>query len=195
MIRRQPQLVGHCGPCSVVMMLGELGYECTQERLSTAAGVSTTIALEGSRLDQLRSGVLQVSQNVDLLLRYRCDLQVLRDVLALGLSVGVEWQCTFQDPSRGLFSTGHFAVVVGISDDKVELVDPDDNSIYCAGSIAQADFLSRWWEDNTFDGGEIVRSFGAAFVLVHGGDSRLRSLVHWGFKPATYDYVRVGGSP
>ena len=187
-VRRQVQLVGHCGPTCISMLLEHQGVQLSQEAIAAAAGVVSTISLVGSRIDQLATAVDTLAPQFVLMGRYNSDLEHIEAILSLELYAGVEWQGRFLfGNSHHQFDVGHYSLVTEVDRTRgiLRIVDPDDKSVFSHGSIAIDAFLARWWEDNEMVKGSKHRSFGLAFVVAP--RHRASEVASFGFEPATYD--------
>ena len=188
-LRRQVQLVGHCGPTCISMLLEHHGVQLSQAAIAAAAGVVPTISLVGSRIDQLAIAVDALAAQFVLLGRYNSGLEHIESILSLRMYAGVEWQGRFLfKNSHHQFDVGHYSLVTELNRARgiLQIVDPDDKSVYSHGSIAIDEFLARWWEDNEMVKGSKRRSFGLVFVVVP--RSRASEVESLGFEQVTYDF-------
>jgi len=188
-LRRQVQLVGHCGPTCISMLLEHQGVQLSQEAIASAAGVASTISSLGSRIDQLATAINTLAPQFLLMGRYNSGIEHIEAMLSLRMYAGVEWQGRFHYENSHLqFDIGHYSIVTEVDRARglLEIVDPDDKSVFSHGSIAIKEFLARWWEDNEMVKGSKYRSFGLAFVVA----SRIQAseVEALGFEPVTYDF-------
>lgn len=185
------QNCGHCGPATVSMLLGFVGRTCDQSAIVEAAGLRSTIATHGSRIDQLAAAVESLDDFILLAKFDSTTQQIIRVISEVGIPVGVEWQSTFCRTDGTLYTEGHYSVVRGFDFERQELTiaDPDPTSQFYAGSISFDEFARRWWEENQIfePNYEKVLNRGLCFAIVqtHFQDS----LLEMGFQQATQDLM------
>ena len=189
-IRRQIQEVGYCGPTCVSMLLESQGCHFSPQEIAEAAGVTDTIAKNGSRIDQLAAAVGILAPEFIILGMFNSDIDRL-EILnrRFELAVGVEWQGRFLSDD-GPFDIGHFSLITEVNkmDGYLNLVDPDGKSFYIDGKIKLEEFQARWWEDNELERGKKSRSAGLSFVIVKREVQQF--LVNLQYEPVTFNFVR-----
>lgn len=88
----------HCGPAAVQMMLSNLGVEVSQEQVAEAGGVTSLIAMQGMRIDQLALAVRRLAPQVVFFYKDHASVaELVRMVVDYRHPVGVEWQGVFED--------------------------------------------------------------------------------------------------
>jgi hypothetical protein len=191
-IVRQIQIVGHCGPTCVSMMLECYGHSVSPFEIADAAGVSGSIELHGSRIDQLAFAVSKVAPGFVLLGKFESDLELLiRLTEEMRVPVGVEWQGSFRRDDGTTFDVGHYSILTGVNLPRgtMSIVDPDAQSCFSDGSVDIVDFLSRWWEDNEVSAGVNARSSRLSFVICQKGSSAI--FLNLGFQLVDWEMVRA----
>ncbi|MHB0874972.1 MAG: C39 family peptidase [Anaerolineae bacterium] len=148
----------HCGPAVVQMLLGCLGTEVTQEQITEAAGACTTIAEQGTRLDQLARAVCGLAPDMRLWHKEHSSVDDLEALVnGHGQPVGVEWQGVFEDSDLEHESRpdkGHYSIVRAIDRQAgtLTIVDPYGD-FYRADRVFPIDvFVRRWWDYNEVPG-------------------------------------------
>jgi hypothetical protein len=80
------------------MMLSNLGIEVTQEQVAEAGGVTSLIAMNGMRIDQLALAVHRLAPQVVFYFKDHATIaELVRIVIDYRHPVGVEWQGVFED--------------------------------------------------------------------------------------------------
>ncbi len=151
-LRRIEQITeNHCGPAVIQMLLENIGINAAQEEITEAAGVTHTIALYGTRVDQLAKAVQQLAPIAKLWFKEKAsadDLQYVLDVCKF--PVGVEWQGLFDDMDDDDEDYGHYSIVAYIdkAKDEVIIVDPYKDFVEQSRIVKMSTFLNRWWDFN-----------------------------------------------
>jgi ATP-binding cassette subfamily B protein len=103
------QLPNHCGPACLAILAQYFGIETTQERIAIAAGT----AENGTTL----AGMLDGARYLGLKARYQDNttFQEIRELLQQGILPIVDWFIEV---------TGHYSIVVGLTNDSILLRDP-----------------------------------------------------------------------
>jgi len=192
---RVPQLVGHCGPSSVAMLLGFQGVSTTQEEIVKVAGISQTVEEIGSRIDQLAYAIEKIEPSLTIMGKFNCtSIDIDLVINSLKLPFGVEWQGIFEDKELGQFEIGHYSVLNSFDPNtqNIGIVDPDDTSIYKDGIIPKEVFFPRWWEVNIMKDEKKYRTDGLGFVIV--GQELVEILQKYGFSPVNYEFLMASSS-
>ncbi|MEO9683084.1 MAG: C39 family peptidase [Hyphomicrobiales bacterium] len=195
-LERISQLVGHCGPASVSMMLRFFGEEVNQNEIVVQAGLSESIENIGSRMDQVSLALSKLAPTYIMLGKFLCTEDDIDTVVnRVQIPLGVEWQGIFENSSQGRFEIGHYSVINGYSKASKDfsLVDPDDESVYSNGSIPKEVFLPRWWETNIMNDGKRYSSQRFSFVVIpKNHENQLRQL---GFRSITHKFILDFSNP
>lgn len=176
------------------MLTSQFEIYLEQTALAAAAGVSDSIAVHGSRVDQLASALRSLEPELVLLGRYNCSVADLREAIEMWGPVGVELQAIFRPEAGGdEFTEGHYVIAThfNVTEKRVNVIDPDSASLLSRGWVDLKELERDWWEVNRFPGmnGNIQfrRSYGLIF-----GVSR-RSGASWpisnGFEELSYKFV------
>lgn len=154
-LRRIEQITeNHCGPAVIQMLLEYIGVNVTQREITRAAGATSTIAMHGTRVDQLAKAVQQLAPGAKLWYREKSKLEHLEYVLNENkFPVGVEWQGLFgdiDDEDDNDDDYGHYSIIANIDKAKDELivVDPYKDFIDQNRIVKISIFLKRWWDYN-----------------------------------------------
>ncbi len=151
-LRRIEQITeNHCGPAVVQMLLENIGINAAQEEITEAAGATNTIALYGTRVDQLAKAVQQLAPIAKLWFKEKAsadDLQYVLDICKF--PVGVEWQGLFDDMDEDDEDYGHYSIIAHIdkAKDEVIIVDPYKDFVEQSRIVKMSTFLNRWWDFN-----------------------------------------------
>lgn len=144
----------HCGPAVIQMLLSNLGHEHTQDEITRAAGVVTTIARNGTRVDQLAQAVRRLIPETIFWFKEHATLDDIRTILReYKFPVGVEWQGVFGQKSSGRLETdGHYSVITSIDDEKryITMVDPYEDFKIKDRVISIHRFVRLWWDTNNY---------------------------------------------
>ncbi|HET9588306.1 MAG TPA: hypothetical protein VFO91_05925, partial [Anaerolineales bacterium] len=123
-LRRIEQITeNHCGPAVIQMLLENIDVNVTQEQITEAAGAAHTIALLGTRVDQLAKAVHELAPGARLWYKEKAtpeDLEYVLDVCKF--PVGVEWQGLFEDMDDDDEDYGHYSIISHIDKVKDELI-------------------------------------------------------------------------
>ena len=185
---RQSQTPGACGPTSVAMLLSSIGLNRSPLAIMTAAGVDpTSLSMHGSRPDELARGVSDIATLVG---KYGTSLGDVKQVIASGTALAIEWQGRFRNEAGGLFEQGHYSVICGVDAEvlQVHIIDPEDNSVMQQGGISFVSLLPRWWEDNSFHGPGDPPRRGYGLALAISTEENTHELRGLGFERVTYDW-------
>lgn len=169
------------------MLLGFVGRTCDQTAIVEAAGLQSTIAIQGSRIDQLATAIGKLT-DCTLLAKFDSTIQDIALVISeIEIPVGVEWQSTFRRKDGTLYTEGHYSVLRGFDDNRRELIvtDPDPASLFYSGTITFDEFSQRWWEENHLSEPtkDKVLNRGLCFVIVP--EARQEPLREMGFQRPT----------
>lgn len=144
----------HCGPAVVQMLLGCQGVAVSQEQITEAADACSSIAEQGTRIDQLARAVRYLAPGMRLWHKEGAtpaDLDAL--VNGHGYPVGVEWQGVFEpsdleDETRP--DKGHYSIVraIDLAAGELTIVDPYGDFFRQDRVFAIAVFERRWWDYN-----------------------------------------------
>ncbi len=151
-LRRIEQITeNHCGPAVIQMLLENIGINAAQEEITEAAGATNTIALYGTRVDQLAKAVQQLAPIAKLWFKEKAsadDLQYVLDICKF--PVGVEWQGLFDDMDEDDEDYGHYSIIAHIdkAKDEVIIVDPYKDFVEQSRIVKMSTFLNRWWDFN-----------------------------------------------
>lgn len=193
---RVSQLIGHCGPASISMMLSFFGEKVDQRELAAQAGVSDTIEKSGSRLDQLSFAISELLPSYLLLGNFFTSEEDINFVLnELKIPLGVEWQGIFFNEVRGRFEIGHYSVLNDYSPQSGDLgiIDPDDESVHCDGIIPKETFFPRWWEINVMNDGKKYKTEKCSFVVIP--KAMQNQFEGAGFEPITHQFIMNFSTP
>lgn len=141
----------HCGPAVVQMLLENIGVNVTQEEITDAAGATLTIALQGTRVDQLAKAVHQLAPHARLWHKEKAGFDDLEYVLnEKRFPLGVEWQGLFGDEDNDDEDKGHYSIVANIdrARDELIIVDPYKDFVDQNRIIKISLFERRWWDYN-----------------------------------------------
>jgi ABC-type bacteriocin/lantibiotic exporter with double-glycine peptidase domain len=141
----------HCGPAVIQMLLEYIGVNATQKEITRAAGATRTIAMHGTRVDQLAKAVHELAPGAKLWYREKSRLEHLEHVLNENkFPVGVEWQGLFGDEDEDDDDYGHYSIISHIDKAKDELiiVDPYKDFVDQNRIVKISVFLKRWWDYN-----------------------------------------------
>jgi ABC-type bacteriocin/lantibiotic exporter with double-glycine peptidase domain len=153
LLRRIEQITeNHCGPAVLQMLLENIGVKVTQEEITEAAGATRTIAMHGTRVDQLAKAVHILAPGAKLWYKERASLENLEYVLdECKYPLGVEWQGLFEDSvNEDDDDYGHYSIISHIDKAKDELivVDPYKDFVDQDRILKISLFLKRWWDYN-----------------------------------------------
>lgn len=140
----------HCGPAVIQMLLENIGVNASQEEITEAAGATLTIAMHGTRVDQLARAVNQIAPEAVLWYKEKATSANLEFVLdSCKFPVGVEWQGLFDDVDEE-DDYGHYSIISHMDKLKDELiiVDPYKDFVDQNRIIKMSLFLRRWWDYN-----------------------------------------------
>ncbi len=151
-LRRIEQITeNHCGPAVIQMLLENIGVNVTQEEITEAAGATRTIAMLGTRVDQLAKAVHQLAPTANLWHKEKASANDLEYVLKeWKFPVAVEWQGLFADMDNDDDDYGHYSIIAGLDKEKDEviIVDPYKDFPEQSRIVSMNLFLSRWWDFN-----------------------------------------------
>lgn len=141
----------HCGPAVIQMLLENIDISVSQEAITEAADAIHTIAIHGTRVDQLAKAVHLLAPAAKLWHKEKASFEDIEYVLnEKKFPVGVEWQGLFEDQDNDDEDNGHYSIVAHIDKarDELIIVDPYKDFVDQNRIIKITTFENRWWDFN-----------------------------------------------
>lgn len=147
----------YCGPATVQMLLGFLGYEFDQEQIVNAVTTQKKVQMHGITVEELGQAVTNLGIGVTFWAKKHSSMAELSEIVNRHhWPVGVEWQGLFDYPEEGAYGDedddpGHVAVVIHVDTRKNDLliVDPFEYYTKKDRHFTILEFERRWWDINT----------------------------------------------
>lgn len=169
----------YCGPATVQMLCGFLGYELTQDQIVEAVTTPKKVQTHGITVEELGQAINNLDLGVSFWSKKYASMTELSEVVSkYHYPVGVEWQGLFDYPDEGAYGDedddpGHIAVVVHVDTRKNELMIVDPFAYYTKKDrhFTILEFERRWWDINTVINPknkkkEEIDDYHAMFVIV-----------------------------
>ncbi len=145
----------HCGPAVLQMLLGNIGIDISQQAIAEAAGITKTIARDGTRIDHMVKAIENLHINARLWYKAQSTIQDIGLLLdTYRYPVGVEWQGLFETEDTEVDGTsGHYSIVTRVDGQNKALIIVDPYKDFAAQDriIRNTTFLKRWWDENEID--------------------------------------------
>lgn len=127
-----------CGPACVKMVLGYYGIMATENQV--AKKCNWTFEKGCDNMDMVKA---LNSYGLKSILQTDCTYEDIQKCIKKKIPVIVDWFTHGVNPSTTIMANGHASVVVGLDNDNIFLIDPEDGK---QRSIPRKEFMRVWFD-------------------------------------------------